>query len=72
MDVIHIDLSLCVGHGKCYGIAPELMTPFDDEGHAEFHGEPIDPEDLKRVARGNIVIDSCPEQALSWRSVESG
>ena len=32
--VVDVDLSRCVGHGKCYGVAPELMRPFDDEGHA--------------------------------------
>jgi ferredoxin len=70
-QVIHVDLSRCVGHGKCYGVAPDLMAPFDDEGHAEFDAEPIDPSDLKQIARAQVAIDSCPEQALSWQDAEA-
>jgi ferredoxin len=72
MDVIHVDLARCVGHGKCYGIAPELMEPFDDDGHAAFIGDPIDPGDPKAVARGEAAIQSCPEEALSWRPLAAG
>jgi ferredoxin len=66
LRVVNVDLERCVGHGKCYLIAPDLMEPFDDEGHSRFHGQPIDPDDSKQLARGQSVIDSCPEQALSW------
>jgi hypothetical protein len=44
-----------------------MMQPFDDEGHAEFYGDPIDPGDSRQIERGQAVIDSCPEQAPSWR-----
>lgn len=67
LQVVDVDLGRCVGHGKCYAVAPELMRPFDDEGHAEFHGEPIDPGDPDRVARGEAVLESCPEEAPRWR-----
>ena len=69
LSVIDNDLSACVGHGKCYGVAPELMEPFDDEGHAVFHADPIDPGDRARVGRAVKAIESCPEGALSWRAV---
>jgi ferredoxin len=67
--VIHVDLDRCVGHGKCYGVAPELMQPFDDDGHAEFYAEPLEPGEAKRIARAEAAIASCPEEALSWRPV---
>lgn len=70
LQVIHIDLSRCVGHGKCYGHAPELLDSFDDEGRAEFYAEPIDPNDSARVARAQVAIESCPEDALSWQPYE--
>jgi ferredoxin len=65
MRTIKVDLSLCQGHGRCYGIAPDLFAPTDDDGHAEFVGEPIDPADAND-GLGTLAIRSCPEQALSW------
>jgi hypothetical protein len=43
------------------------MRPFDEDGRAEFCAEPIDPSDAKRVAKGQAVVESCPEQAPSSR-----
>lgn len=65
--IVHVDLDRCVGHGKCYMVAPDLMEPFDDEGHAQFVGKPVQEGDGKTFARAQDAIDSCPEQALSWR-----
>jgi hypothetical protein len=45
------------------------MRPFDDDGRAEFHAEPIEAGDAKRIAQGEAVIASCPEQAPCWRHV---
>jgi ferredoxin len=67
LRVIHVDLDRCVGHGKCYLVAPDLMRPFDDDGHAEFYANPIDPKDAKRFAKGQAAIETCPEEAPSWR-----
>jgi ferredoxin len=66
LRVVNVDLERCVGHGKCYLIAPDLMEPFDDEGHSRFRGDPIETTDSVHVARAQAVIDSCPEEALSW------
>lgn len=66
--VVHVDLGRCEGHGKCYGHAPELFDPFDDEGHARLVGGPIDPADCERVVQAQVAIDSCPEAALSWQA----
>jgi ferredoxin len=65
MDVIRVDLHRCVGHGKCYLLAPELIEPFDDEGHAEWIGDPIDPDDEKGAQLLDRIVASCPEEALS-------
>lgn len=68
--VVHVDLDKCVGHGKCYLVAPDLMEPFDDEGRAEFVGEPVQDGDSRLIAQGEEAIDACPEQALSWRPAD--
>jgi ferredoxin len=70
--VVYVDLDRCVGHGKCYGVAPELMQPFDDDGHAEFSAEPINQDDAERLRLGRAAIESCPEQAPSWRVAGEG
>jgi len=65
MDVIKVDLDRCVGHGKCYLLAPELMEPFDDEGHAQWIGEPVGPDDEKSGRLLDQIVASCPEEALA-------
>lgn len=62
MGAIKVDLALCQGHGRCYGVAPQLFSPIDDDGHAAYVGGDIERGD----AAGDIAIGSCPEQALSW------
>jgi ferredoxin len=70
MDVIKVDLDQCVGHGKCYLVEPELMEPFDDEGHSRFVGDPIDPDDRRQSDLVDVVVASCPEEALSRAGLE--
>lgn len=65
MDLIQVDLDLCVGHGKCYLVAPQLMEPFDDEGHARFVGDPVDSDDRELSGLLDTIVASCPEEALS-------
>jgi ferredoxin len=69
---IRVDLSLCQGHGRCYGAAPELFRPFDDDGHAEFFAPRIEPDDAERIELGEIAIGTCPELALSWEPPDGG
>jgi ferredoxin len=66
MKRICVDLDRCEGHGRCYAIAPELMGPMDDHGHAEFLVAGIDEQDTTALARGERAVQSCPEEALSW------
>ena len=70
MDAIEVDLGRCVGHGKCYLLAPELMEPFDDEGHAQWVGDPIADDDKKGGQLLDRIVASCPEEALTRRRLD--
>ena len=54
----------CMGHGRCYQLAPRLLS-CDDEGYVTIRGEdPIDvPADLRQLAEE--VAGTCPESAIS-------
>jgi ferredoxin len=56
-----IDAERCTGHGRCYTVAPDLLT-YDEEGFVSIRGHTIDvPEDQLDAAREAEM--SCPEQA---------
>jgi ferredoxin len=58
-----IDGSGCVGHGRCYRIAPDLLT-YDEEGYAAIRDELIEvPDDLVESAKD--AAGTCPEEAIS-------
>lgn len=60
---IFIDPNECTGHGRCYRIAPDLLT-FDDEGYVSIRGEAIDvPED--QIEFAEEAEGTCPEGAIS-------
>jgi ferredoxin len=51
-----------MGHGRCYVMAPDLLT-FDDEGYVTIRDQTIDvPAD--QVGAAEEAEGSCPEQAL--------
>ena len=54
----------CMGHGRCYTLAPQLLSS-DDEGYVTIRGgDPIDvPDDMQDLARE--VEGTCPETAIS-------
>ena len=57
-----VDASSCMGHGRCYVMAPDLLTP-DDEGYVTIRDRTIDvPAD--QVGAAEEAEGSCPEQAL--------
>lgn len=66
MKRICVDLERCEGHGRCYAIAPDLLQPRDDHGHAEFVASGVDPADEALFERADRAVQSCPEEALSW------
>jgi ferredoxin len=57
---IRIDRPACMGHGRCYGVAPTLCEP-DDEGYGLVVQEQVTPE-LEREARA--AVGACPERAV--------
>ena len=60
---LSIDAESCMGHGRCYKIAPDLLT-FDDEGYVTVRGQVIDvPAD--QVEAADEAAGTCPEEAIS-------
>jgi ferredoxin len=66
---IEVDLEVCVGHGKCYLVAPEVFQPGDDLGRAKILREVSSSEpDLLR--RTKNAVAGCPEGALRFATEE--
>ncbi len=58
---IVFDEQACVGHGRCYALAPQVFDA-DDLGHCVvLLTEP--PAELEAAAR--LAVASCPEDALT-------
>jgi ferredoxin len=58
-----VDADRCTGHGRCYGVAPDLLA-YDDEGYVSIRGQAIDvPAD--QVADAENAATSCPERAVT-------
>jgi ferredoxin len=58
-----VDGTSCMGHGRCYMIAPDLLA-CDDEGYVTIRDETIDvPAD--QVAAAQEAAGTCPEQAIA-------
>jgi ferredoxin len=57
---VRVDPSLCVGHGRCYDLAPEVYGE-DARGHCRVLLADV-PPDLEKQARAGV--ENCPERAL--------
>ena len=58
-----VDGASCMGHGRCYQVAPDLLT-FDDEGYVTIRDATIDiPSNLLDAAED--AAGTCPEQAIA-------
>ena len=58
-----VDGASCMGHGRCYQVAPDLLT-FDDEGYVAIRDAAIVvPADQLEAAED--AAGTCPEQAIS-------
>ncbi|MFQ5416905.1 MAG: ferredoxin [Myxococcota bacterium] len=57
---IRVDLSLCVGHGRCYMLAPDVFGE-DEHGHSVLRDENVPPELEKQARMGEA---NCPEGAI--------
>jgi ferredoxin len=64
-DVVRlaVDGKGCMGHGRCYLLAPDLLTD-DDEGFVTIRDQTIDvPDD--QVEAAEEAAGTCPEQAIT-------
>jgi ferredoxin len=59
---IHVDPSVCEGHGECVAAAPELFDLGDDDGAVHVLGEPMNESSLAQ-ARGAERV--CPVGAIT-------
>ena len=57
---VHADR--CTGHGRCYTLAPGLLT-YDDEGFVTARGQ-IVAVPAEHAAAAENAAASCPEQAV--------
>lgn len=58
---IVLDDDACVGHGRCYTVAPDVFDA-DDAGHCVVRVAGVVPADLVAQARHGVA--NCPEGAL--------
>jgi ferredoxin len=58
-----VDGRSCMGHGRCYQMAPDLLT-YDDEGYVTIRDQTIDvPAD--QIEAAEDAEGTCPEQAIT-------
>ena len=58
-----IDAAMCTGHGRCYTLAPDLLS-YDDAGFPNENGTTIEvPAGQEESAREAAM--SCPEGAIT-------
>jgi ferredoxin len=55
-----LDQTACVGHGRCYTLAPEVFDA-DDEGHCVVRVDLVAGE---LAAQARVGAANCPERAL--------
>ena len=59
---LSVDSGRCMGHGRCYASAPDLLT-YDDDGYVTARGEVVDVPDAQ-VAAAREAAANCPESAI--------
>jgi ferredoxin len=60
---ITVDGERCMGHGRCYTLAPDLLS-YDDQGYVTIRDTAIEvPPD--QVEAAEDAEASCPESAVS-------
>jgi ferredoxin len=60
---IRVDEGQCTGHGRCYRLAPDLLT-YDDEGYVSIRGQAIEVPD-GQVEFAEEAEGTCPEGAIT-------
>jgi ferredoxin len=59
---VSVDGGSCVGHGRCYDVAPALFED-DDEGYSVVKGDGSVPDGQADAAR--LAVRLCPERAIT-------
>jgi ferredoxin len=59
---VSVDTSACMGHGRCYDVAPGLFED-DDEGYSLVKGDGQVPPLQASAAR--LAVRLCPERAVT-------
>jgi len=57
---VRVDSAVCVGHGRCYVLAPKIYED-DDRGHCIVRMPDIPPE---LEAKACLGAENCPEHAI--------
>jgi ferredoxin len=57
---VRVDANLCVGHGRCYELAPDVFGE-DERGHCTILRAQVPPELEKQARAGE---ENCPEGAI--------
>jgi ferredoxin len=60
---IKVDGDLCQGHGRCYTLAPDLLS-YDDEGFVTIKGSSMEVP-AGQEAAAEDATNSCPEGAIT-------
>jgi ferredoxin len=58
---IVLDAEKCVGHGRCYSLAPEFFDA-DERGQCVVINQHVAPDAVGRAREG---VANCPERALT-------
>ena len=58
-----VDGASCTGHGRCYEMAPDLLT-YDDEGYVTIRDQAIDVP-IGQIEAAADAEGTCPEQAIT-------
>jgi ferredoxin len=61
MTHVSVDADRCVGHGRCYTLAPDVFDA-DEVGHAILRVEDVSGELERHAVTGE---QNCPEQAIT-------
>jgi ferredoxin len=61
MSHVSIDPDRCVGHGRCYTLAPDIFDA-DEVGHAVLLVEDVSGQSEQRARAGE---QNCPEEAIT-------
>ena len=57
---VRVDLARCVGHGRCYVLAPDVFEE-DERGHCVVVREHVPDAQVDEARRGS---HNCPEGAI--------